>query len=399
MKINKVLNKYWQSGLYDRKYVDLSVSNFKSKIKIPDKNKVDEIYKIMLKAEKADILDCASCGYRTCEEMATAIFNGLNKKENCKVYEKNYLSNSVDKILFEMNNLAKGELDVELDVTTEDNIGKLYEGFNEAVDKISSLVLALQEAIGTITNMTGQLSVTIEQLATGSQEQSAQVGDVAASIEEMTSTIVEISRSASEAAIYSKRAGDLAENGGSIMHKTVEGMNRIAEVVLTAADTIKALGGSSDQIGEIIQVINDIADQTNLLALNAAIEAARAGEQGRGFAVVADEVKKLAERTTKATKEIAGMIKTIQKDTKLAVESISKGTEEVKNGKEFAGQAGDSLKEIIAATQNVVSSIHLVASASEEQSATSEEISKNVDAITNVANQSADGIQEVAKSY
>jgi len=173
-------------------------------------------------------------------------------------------------------------------------------------------------------------------------------------------------------------------------------MNTIADVVRKSAETVKELGQSSDQIGEIAQVIDDIADQTNLLALNAAIEAARAGEQGRGFAVVADEVRKLAERTTKATKEIAEMIKKIQKDTSGAVASMNRGEEEVEKGKQSALKAGDSLKEIIKGAESVVDLVNQVAAASEEQSSTAEEISKNIESINNVTNESAGGIQQIA---
>lgn len=151
-------------------------------------------------------------------------------------------------------------------------------------------------------------------------------------------------------------------------------------------------------IWEIIQVIDDIADQTNLLALNAAIEAARAGEQGRGFAVVADEVRKLAERTTKATKEIAEMINQIQKDTAGAVSSIEEGNVEVESGKKMAVKAGESLQEIIKATDKVQDVVNMVASASEEQSSASEQISRNIEAISSVTNQSAAGTQQIARA-
>ncbi|MHB9041660.1 MAG: methyl-accepting chemotaxis protein, partial [Melioribacteraceae bacterium] len=171
-----------------------------------------------------------------------------------------------------------------------------------------------------------------------------------------------------------------------------------SEVVKQSAETVQTLGKSSDQIGEIVQVIDDIADQTNLLALNAAIEAARAGEQGRGFAVVADEVRKLAERTTKATKEIATMIKQIQKDTEGAVQSMSRGTEEVEKGKVLADKAGQSLKQIISGAQDVVDMSTQVAAASEEQSSAAEQISKNIEAISNVTQESAAGVQQIARA-
>jgi len=183
-----------------------------------------------------------------------------------------------------------------------------------------------------------------------------------------------------------------------VVEESVAGMRRIANVVKKSAETVQALGRSSDQIGEIIGVIDDIADQTNLLALNAAIEAARAGEQGRGFAVVADEVRKLAERTTKATKEIASMIKTFQADTAGAVTSMSEGTRQVDEGIKLADQAGTSLQQIVEISQKVTDMVAQIAAASEQQSSASEQISKNVEAITTVTAETASGTQQIARA-
>jgi methyl-accepting chemotaxis protein len=173
-------------------------------------------------------------------------------------------------------------------------------------------------------------------------------------------------------------------------------MIQISDVVNNSAETVLKLGEESDKIGEIVQVIQDIADQTNLLALNAAIEAARAGEQGRGFAVVADEVSKLAERTSKATKEISDMINEIQKETSFAVNSIKEGTEAVSKGKQLAGKAGDVLSEIKTETDKLISIAEHVATASEEQSSAAEQISKNIESISSVTQESASGIQQIA---
>jgi methyl-accepting chemotaxis protein len=209
---------------------------------------------------------------------------------------------------------------------------------------------------------------------------------------------VENSRNAASTSETAKRAKVAAEQGGTVVEETVKGMNRIALVVNQSAQTVKALGRSSDQIGEIIGVIDDIADQTNLLALNAAIEAARAGEQGRGFAVVADEVRKLAERTTKATKEIAGMIKQIQGETSGAVSAMEEGTKEVEQGKELADKAGVSLKQIVEVSQQVTDMVAQIAVASEEQSSASEQISKNVEAISTVTGETANATQQISRA-
>jgi methyl-accepting chemotaxis protein len=235
-------------------------------------------------------------------------------------------------------------------------------------------------------------------MAAGAQEQTSQAGEVASAVEEMSQTILENSKNASATAETAKRSKDSAEAGGAVVQETVKGMERIAKVVRTSAETVKALGRSSDQIGEITGVIDDIADQTNLLALNAAIEAARAGEQGRGFAVVADEVRKLAERTTKATKEIAGMIKQIQNETSGAVRSMEEGTHEVDTGIGLADEAGSSLREIVETSQRVTDMVLQIAAASAEQSAAAEQISKNVESISCVTAQTATGTQQVAQA-
>jgi methyl-accepting chemotaxis protein len=310
--------------------------------------------------------------------------------------QKQYLTSSVNNILTEMEKFAEGDLTVSLKVDREDEIGKLNSGFNKAVSNVRNLITEVNQAIHATASASAQISSSSEEMAAGAQEQSSQSSEVAAAVEQMTKTIVETTKNSSNAAKAAKNSGDIAHEGGKVVHETIEGMNKIAEVVKKSASTVQTLGNSSDQIGEIIQVIDDIADQTNLLALNAAIEAARAGEQGRGFAVVADEVRKLAERTTKATKEIATMIKQIQRDTEGAVISMKEGTQEVEKGKELADRAGESLKQIIKGAEEVVDMASQVATASERQSDTAEQISKSIEAMSNVAHESATGLQQIA---
>ncbi|MFH0736390.1 MAG: methyl-accepting chemotaxis protein [bacterium] len=309
---------------------------------------------------------------------------------------ENYLTDSVSKMIIEMDKFAEGDLTVSLKAGKDDNFGKLFNGFNLAVSRIGELISKVRESVETTASSSTQISASTEEMAAGAEEQSAQTSEVAGAIEEMTKTILETTRHASAAAETAKQAGVFAKEGGQVVKESVNGMNRIAEVVSNAASIVTELGKSSDQIGEIIQVINDIADQTNLLALNAAIEAARAGEQGRGFAVVADEVRKLAERTSKATKEIATMINHIQKETTGAVISMNSGTQEVEIGKELVNKAGNSLKEIIVSSLKVEDMVNQVAAASEEQSSTAEQISKSIESINNVSQQSAGSVQQVA---
>ncbi|HLP15585.1 MAG TPA: methyl-accepting chemotaxis protein, partial [Bacteroidota bacterium] len=274
----------------------------------------------------------------------------------------------------------------------------LKNSVNHLGESLVDVLRQVSEAVSATASASNQISSSTEEMAAGAQEQTQQATEVAGAVEQMTKTIIDTTRNAGDAAQIARVAGETAKAGGAVVEETISGMNRIAEVVQKSASTVEALGKSSDQIGEIVQVIDDIADQTNLLALNAAIEAARAGEQGRGFAVVADEVRKLAERTTKATKEIAGMIRQIQKDTAGAVESMSEGKKEVESGKLLAAKAGESLTEIIAGATKVVDTASQVAAASEEQSSASEQISKNIEAISSVTQESAAGTQQIARA-
>ncbi|MBK7092554.1 MAG: methyl-accepting chemotaxis protein [bacterium] len=205
----------------------------------------------------------------------------------------------------------------------------------------------------------------------------------------MSATIFESSQNAIDAKTVSDSAATTATDGSRIVENTHQGMQKVAEVVTHAAVSIKKLAASADEIGQIVAVIDDIADQTNLLALNAAIEAARAGEQGRGFAVVADEVRKLAERTAKATSEVTNMIKGIQQDTLTAVSGMEQGTLHVNSGRELAEQAGDSLREIVTMAQQVTNRITQIAAASKEQSSAAEQIARNIEHISKVTRETA----------
>ena len=312
---------------------------------------------------------------------------------------ENYLNKNANSLLVEMDKFAAGDLTVNIVASNEnDVIGKLFSGFNKVVTNLKSIILNLTDAVQATASASNQISSSTEELAAGAQEQSAQTGEIAGAVNQMSATIIQTTRHAAEASENAKEAGTVAKEGGKAVEDTINGMGRIANVVSRAAQVVQELGKGSEQIGEIVQVIDDIADQTNLLALNAAIEAARAGEQGRGFAVVADEVRKLAERTTKATKEIAVMIKRIQNDTKEAVVSMNEGTKEVEVGKELAEKAGGSLRQIIGTAGKVTDIITQVAAASEEQSSAAEQISKNIESISNVTHEAASGTQQIARA-
>jgi PAS domain S-box-containing protein len=312
--------------------------------------------------------------------------------------QKAYLREQIAPIADTIEAVSSGDLTRSAVVDAGSDLFELAGQVNTMVTSVRTLLEKVNDAVSATASASTEISSSAEQMAAGAQEQTQQASEVAGAVEEMTRTITDTTKNASLAAEISRQSGVNAREGGTVVMQTIEGMNRIAEVVKESAMTVQALGKSSDQIGEIIQVIDDIADQTNLLALNAAIEAARAGEQGRGFAVVADEVRKLAERTTKATKEIAKMIKQIQHNTSGAVESMELGTQEVEQGRLLATRSGESLKEIIVGAEKVVDVIAQVAAASQQQSSASIEITKNIEAISNVTSESAAGTQQIARA-
>ncbi len=312
--------------------------------------------------------------------------------------KEKYLSYSVDTMLNCMEKFANGDLTVKLQVEKNDNIGRLYSGLNQATENIRKLIILIINSAQQLAFETNSIVSSAETMANGAKSQSSDTMKVAGAIEEITKTIVETSQNASAAADTAKTAGNKAKEGGIVVNEVIAGMNKISDVVTESANKVFELGKSGNKIGEIIQVIDEIADQTNLLALNAAIEAARAGEQGRGFAVVADEVRKLAEKTSTATKEIADMIKKIQRNTVDAVESMKSGTLYVEEGKILAEKAGIVLNEIVNEAYKVTDLVTRVAVASEEQSSSSEHVSKNIEAISKVADATVKDTEQIVNA-
>ena len=291
---------------------------------------------------------------------------------------------------------ATGNLAVRVDGEGKDEVGQLAHSVNRMLHDMNGTLQEVVTASHHLATSASQLYVTAEQMATGTEEVAAQTGTIATASEEMAATSSEIAENCSLAADGSGQASQAATSGAAVVSKTVLMMNRIAERVKESARTVETLGERSQQIGAIVGTIEDIADQTNLLALNAAIEAARAGEQGRGFAVVADEVRALAERTTKATREISEMIKAIQQQTKSAVAAMEEGEKEVEAGTSEASKSSDALSDILSQIDNVTTQVNQIATAAEQQTSTTGEISRNITQITDVINETAKGAQESA---
>ena len=260
------------------------------------------------------------------------------------------------------------------------------------------MIEKLTRNANSVSSAAEQLAVASKQIATSSAQQSDAASGMASAVEEMTISINQVTESAGEARRVTSEAGDLSHSGSGVIVRTVEEMQAIANTVAEAAKTIQTAGDSSQKISSIVQVIKDVADQTNLLALNAAIEAARAGEQGRGFAVVADEVRKLAERTAQATTDISNMITSIQLSSNAAVETMEQAVIRVGDGVRFANEAGESMQTISDGTQRAVSAVNEISSALREQSTASNDIAANIEKIAQMSEENSAATQQASST-
>lgn len=308
------------------------------------------------------------------------------------------ISKPVKILAEEAEKIAEGDLNVTIHHVSGDEIGELADSFQKMVSSLRELIGKVTKSSELVASAATQLSAASEQIATGAEEVAAQAGTVATASEEMAATSTEIARNCGMAADESRTANDTALAGATVVDGTITAMLQIAEKVKESAQAVGSLGSRSDQIGQIIGTIEDIADQTNLLALNAAIEAARAGDHGRGFAVVADEVRALAERTTKATREIGEMIKAIQNETREVVVAMEERVRDVETGSDEAAKSGEALKEIQDRINAVNMQVSQMATAAEQQTATTAEITSNITQITQVVQDTAKGAQESAES-
>ena len=281
---------------------------------------------------------------------------------------------------------AGGDLSVRADDSCRGEFKRLATAFNTMMADMNKAMRQFFSVADTVRDSVVLVRSTTDAMASAAEDVAIQASTIATASEEMSATSGDIARNCLYAAESAQKATEQTHTGSQLVQSSSRLMENIAQRVNVSSQTVEGLGQRSDQIGAIVNTIQDIADQTNLLALNAAIEAARAGEQGRGFAVVADEVRALAERTTKATKEIAAMIKGIQGETQNAVDSMSEGVDEVKRGTAETARSGEALEDILNKINELTMQISQVATAAEEQTATTQEITNNIQMITDVVN-------------
>jgi methyl-accepting chemotaxis protein len=293
--------------------------------------------------------------------------------------------------------IASGRLNGEpLAVESRDDLGLVAESMNEMQSSLRGIIEEVRSSSSEVAAGSERILISSSSVAAGVDQQITEVEQISAAITEMSASVGEVAGSARAVSISASESAETARNGGDVVGEMVLRMGEISDAVSESASSIQELGRRSEEIGEIIGVINDIADQTNLLALNAAIEAARAGEHGRGFAVVADEVRKLAERTQVATEQVSKTISAIQLETKSAVTRMATGTETVRDGVGLTARAGESLNAIAMKAGSVTDQVESIAAAAEQQSAAAEDINRGVAEINEVVRSSKDGTDETA---
>ncbi|MEE3320718.1 MAG: methyl-accepting chemotaxis protein [Pseudomonadota bacterium] len=301
------------------------------------------------------------------------------------------------RLLDELGDLADGDLTVQATVT-EDFTGAIADSINYSIDQLRSLVQTINNSAVQVASAAQETQSTAMHLAEASEHQAQEIAGASAAVNEMAVSIDQVSANASESAAVAERAVAIANKGAEVVQATIHGMDTIREQIQETSKRIKRLGESSQEIGDIVSLINDIADQTNILALNAAIQASMAGEAGRGFAVVADEVQRLAERSAAATKQIETLVKTIQTDTNEAVISMEATTAEVVKGARLAQDAGVALEEIENVSKTLADLIQNISNAARQQAASAGHISNTMNVIQEITSQTSAGTTATARS-
>ena len=311
--------------------------------------------------------------------------------------ERDRIQNNITKLLEEVSGVADGDLTLEAEVTA-DLTGAIADSFNYMIGQLRQIISNVQKTTMEVTSSASGVRLTATRLAEGSEVQARQIVQASASIAEMARSIQQVSQSATQATEVAHQALQSAQGGATTVRRTIDGMNAIRTQVQETAKRIKRLGESSQEIGEIVQLIGDIADRTSILALNASIQAALAGEAGKGFGVVAEEVERLAERATEATKKISSLIRSVQGDTSEAIAAMEETTREVVGGSQLANEAGKRLDEIEAVSRQITGLVQSISEQSRTQAQGSEAVSKSVAGISAYTQQTAAGAQQAEES-
>jgi twitching motility protein PilJ len=304
---------------------------------------------------------------------------------------------AIIRLLDEMEGLADGDLTANATVT-EDFTGAIADAMNFTIDQLRNLVATIKDSVGKLSDATTETQGISIELAQASRNQAQEITGASAAINEMAVSIEQVSANASESTTVAEKSVEIAKKGGEVVRNTIQGMDTIREQIQETSKRIKRLGESSQEIGDIVSLINDISDQTNILALNAAIQASMAGEAGRGFAVVADEVQRLAERSGNATNQIEALVKAIQTDTNEAVISMESSTAEVVHGARLAQDAGVALEEIERVSTSLADLIQNISNAARQQAASAGHVSNTMNVIQEITNQTSEGTANTANS-
>jgi twitching motility protein PilJ len=313
--------------------------------------------------------------------------NALNRKNEA----------AIGRLLDEMVTLAEGDLTVKATVT-EDITGAIADSINSAVDELRRLVATINETAVRVSAAAQETQATAMHLADAAEQQATQISTATTAINQIATSMDTVSRDSAESADVAQRSVQIASRGAEVVRETIQGMDSIRDQIQETSKRIKRLGESSQEIGSIVELINDIAEQTNILALNAAIQAASAGEAGRGFAVVADEVQRLAERSASATKRIETLVQTIQSDTNEAVSSMEQTTAEVVAGARLAEDAGTALGDIERVSNDLAGLIQNISTAARQQSVAATDTSATMNVIQEITSQTSLGASQTAES-
>lgn len=311
--------------------------------------------------------------------------------------QNNRNQESIMRLLDEMGSLAEGDLTVKATVT-EEMTGAIADSINFAIEQLRSLVGTINDTSVQVASSSQETQATAMHLAEAAEHQATEINSASNRINEIAQSINQVSRNSAESAEVAQRSVQIATNGADVVRQTIAGMDSIRDQIQETSKRIKRLGESSQEIGSIVELINDISEQTNILALNAAIQAASAGEAGRGFAVVADEVQRLAERASNATKRIETLVQTIQSDTNEAVSSMEQTTSEVVAGARLAEDAGTALGEIEKVSSDLSTLIQGISSAAQQQSAAATNITATMNTIQSITAQTSQGANQTAAS-